>query len=34
MPGDTSPFPNPPLALTVLEIRYPKSWAGSEVRRG
>lgn len=23
MPGSTPPFPNPPLVLTVLEIRYP-----------
>ncbi|MCY4195190.1 MAG: TIGR04255 family protein [bacterium] len=28
MPGDTSPFPNPPLALTVLEIRYPEVVGG------
>ncbi|WP_419923631.1 TIGR04255 family protein [Candidatus Poriferisocius sp.] len=24
MPGSTPPFPNPPLVLTVLEIRYPE----------
>ena len=28
MPGDTPPFPNPPLVLTVLEIRYPEIAGG------
>lgn len=28
MPGNTPPFPNPPLVLTVLEIRYPEIVGG------
>lgn len=28
MSGDTPPFPNPPLVLTVLEIRYPEIAGG------
>ena len=36
MPGDTPPFPNPPLVLTVLEIRYPEIVGGlsDEAQRG
>lgn len=36
MPGDTPPFPNPPLVLTVLEIRYPEIAGGltDEAQRG
>lgn len=28
MPGNTPPFPNPPLVLTVLEVRYPEIAGG------
>lgn len=36
MPGETPPFPNPPLVLTVLEIRYPEIAGGltDEAQRG
>ena len=36
MPGDSPPFPNPPLVLTVLEIRYPEIAGGlsDEAQRG
>ena len=35
MPGDTPPFPNPPLVLTVLEVRYPEiaGGLGDDARR-